>query len=527
MDSGATGADDGSSWSDAYVSLQDALDAVSFGDEIWVASGEFFPTRRADISDPNNTTMTTRDATFWIPRGVQMYGGFAGTETDPDQRTFPLNHTILNGDIGTSSASSDNSYHVVLYVAKHGGGYGSSDTDQTRQARIDGFRIINGNDESTYSGGGMCVKSASVPNVTKINIANCEFEDNHSDNGGGGLFAGYLYGDILSCDFTNNSADGGGGGCLLQFVGSRPMFVKDCQFTGNEAGGVGGGFARSSGNYLGGIASPMYVVNCVFADNMAGLSGGGMFYFDFGDSDCELDVINSIFFENIAVNGGGLYISSNTSTPAKIASHGFIYQTTFADNTASGDGGGVGLRTDATGTLYNCILWGNTATIDSQADSACTITYSCVQGGFTGSGNISTDPHFRDASSDDYSLRNDSPALDAGRNSDIPTDFTDLDGDSTVAEYLPLDLVLFPRQIDAGVTDTGSSGGLGPIVDMGPFERCSADMDRDGDLDSTDAGIFNTLFAAGDPDADINGDGTVNFFDTGAFTTSYNSGCGY
>lgn len=531
VDSSATGADDGSSWSDAYASLQDALDAVSFGDEVWVASGEFFPSRQADISDPNNTTMTARDATFWIPRGVQMYGGFAGTETDPDQRSLPLSHTVLNGDIGTTNDDSDNSYHVVFYSSQHGGGYGSNDHDQTTIARIDGFRVINGNADSTTGGGGMYIRAVGFSSgvyTTKIDIANCEFEDNATDNNGGGVLASFFDGDILSCDFTNNTASGSGGGCKIESVAVGPMFVQDCQFVGNEAGESGGGLSRAGSPLSVTSATPMYVVNCSFASNSTDVKGGGMFYSDNGRDLCQLNVINSLFYENSATDGGGLYISGVDLDPGVISMYGFIYQTTFADNTASGNGGGVGLApVGGHGTIYNSILWGNTATTDAQADSGCTITYSCVQSGFTGSGNISTDPHFRDASSDDYTLRNDSPALDAGRNTDIPPDVGDLDGDSTTAEYLPLDLVLLPRQIDAGVTDTGSSGGLGPIVDMGPFERCSADMDRDGDLDSTDVSIFNTLYAAGDPDADINGDGVINFYDQSAFTTSYNSGCGY
>jgi hypothetical protein len=113
VDSAATGANDGSSWADAYTDLQDAIDLVANscpGVEIWVAKGTYFPSRdqtgNASPSDP-------RDKTFYINTdGTQLYGGFAGTETDKSQRVAG-NETILSGDIGIAGDSTDNCYTVV------------------------------------------------------------------------------------------------------------------------------------------------------------------------------------------------------------------------------------------------------------------------------------------------------------------------------------------------------------------------------------------------------------------------------
>jgi len=75
VNASATGLDNGTSWTDAYTQLQDALSAAISGDEIWVAQGTYKP------GDSGATT-----ATFTLKDGVAIYGGFAGTETSRSAR---------------------------------------------------------------------------------------------------------------------------------------------------------------------------------------------------------------------------------------------------------------------------------------------------------------------------------------------------------------------------------------------------------------------------------------------------------
>ena len=58
------GTPDGSDWTTNAMTLEDALMASMEGDQVWVAAGEYKP--HAD----------DRTATFTIPAGVLVYGGF-------------------------------------------------------------------------------------------------------------------------------------------------------------------------------------------------------------------------------------------------------------------------------------------------------------------------------------------------------------------------------------------------------------------------------------------------------------------
>jgi hypothetical protein len=75
VDAAATGAGDGSSWDDAYTSLQSALTAAVTGDQIWVAAGTYKPSVEVIWSGP-------RFRAFQLKNGVTLLGGFDGSE-DP------------------------------------------------------------------------------------------------------------------------------------------------------------------------------------------------------------------------------------------------------------------------------------------------------------------------------------------------------------------------------------------------------------------------------------------------------------
>ena len=97
VDTNATGTSDGSSWTNAFNHLQDALVSASPEDEIWVSRGTYYPDEGMGQTDNDPSS------TFQLKNGVTLYGGFGGGETSLSQRVsqriFSRSETILSGDL--------------------------------------------------------------------------------------------------------------------------------------------------------------------------------------------------------------------------------------------------------------------------------------------------------------------------------------------------------------------------------------------------------------------------------------------
>ncbi|MFT3892412.1 MAG: choice-of-anchor Q domain-containing protein [Anaerolineales bacterium] len=235
----ATGLNDGTSWANAYTSLQSALAAASSGDEIWVAKGTYKPTLSPFV--------------FELKNGVAVYGGFAGTETNRSQRDNVTNSTVLSGDLGVIGNKTDNAIHVVVSSS-----VGNSSV-------LDGFTITEGNANLTStagSGGGMSNNNSSPT------LSNLIFINNSAVISGGGIFN--INGSsptLKNVLFQNNSASSNGsGGAMENEINSSPS-LENVTFANNSAG-LGGAITNANN------CSPT-LVNVTFTNNTA-VYGGGM-----------------------------------------------------------------------------------------------------------------------------------------------------------------------------------------------------------------------------------------------------------
>ena len=421
VDDDAAGANDGSSWADAYKYLQDALADANSADkpvEIRVAQGIYRPDR--NTAEPNGTG--DRTATFQLINAVTLRGAYAGfAETDPNARDFERYETILSGDLAGNDVDikglrslwnvptwAENSYHVVT----------GSGTDST--AVFEGFTITSGHADGDYyephsKGGGMYNDNGepTITNCTFLQnaglygaglynvdshplVTECRFDDNIAyemaagdivfGGGGGGMYnhqsnptltncvfsANYNGGMhnrvnsspvLYGCVFIKNLSFGHGGG--INNNSSSPE-LSNCQFQSNSSQEGGGMFSKSSN---------LSLSNCTFIANSAGL-GGGMYNYR-----SSVTLRECTFKDNIAMQGGGGAVrssESNISSTNCIFSGnlaeknigGALYSVrnyqkatncTFTGNSAGFKGGCIGNYLNSTDILNNCILWSNEA----------------------------------------------------------------------------------------------------------------------------------------------------------------------
>ncbi len=251
---------------------------------------------------------------------------------------------------------------------------------------------------------------------------------------GGGMLIQQSSPTITECVFRDNWAERGGG---MYNSNSHPM-VSNCIFLRNVVEEATTGAASYGGGMYNLNSSPT-VTNCVFRENvqLGGKGGAGMY--NAGDS--APTVTNCTFYANIGRSAG--MVTEYESNPT-------VSNCTFVGNVFGG------MSTPGSGSVRNCIFWGNTAYQIMAPKSPSVISYSDIEGGFPGVGNIDADPLFVDAAQGDLRLVVKSPCSDAGDNAAVPEGITsDLAGNS--------------RFVDTPFTpDTGN--GTPPIVDMGAFE---------------------------------------------------------
>ncbi len=429
---------------------------------------------------------TARSQRNWQTNATILNGdsGIPGYPLDDCYHVFyhpsglDLNETaILDGFIitgGNADGPSD--------IHQEGGGMYNSSSSPTLTNCTFSSNTANSN------GGGIC-NSSSSPTLTS-----CAFFDNTADWSGSGIYNSSSSSPILTdCNFSGNISNVHGGG-ICNYSYSSPT-LTDCTFSGNTANDYGGGiynsssssptltdctFSGNTSNYGGGIynysSSSPTLTDCTFSGNTANSSGGGIL----NASSSSPTLTDCTFSGNTANYGGGIYnndsssptlaectLSGNTANSNgggiynELSSAPIITNTVFDSNTASQLGGGMYSHSGCLPVMTNCTLWNNSASqggtlynsfyssptvinsvlregtpqeiynIDS---STPVITYSNVQGGYTGKGNITGVPMFANPGSGDFHLQLTSPCIDTGTNSAPNLPAQDFWGDPRVMD---------------------------------------------------------------------------------------------
>jgi predicted outer membrane repeat protein len=331
------GANDGSSWENAFLDLQDALAAARSGDEIRVGQGVYKP------APPGGS----REATFNLFSGIVIQGGYAGFgASDPDANDPEKFQTVLSGDLdgddgppGGFANYGENSYHVVTIDA---GGTGI----EVRGVIIKAGYANGGNpgDIHHMAGGLVCLGEADLTLHQCIFIHNqAQIESGAMRSVGGSL-------NLRSCTFETNRVvhPTGGPGALSM----HDAMLDNCVFHGNQAGvgvvaGIGGAI-DCSGNLT---------INGGIFENNAGEWGAAIRF------DGTAAVNGAVFLDN-----GGLDGAIHVRNGSHLTATGCEFTSNGGDT-----GGAISIASGGIASLYNCFLHENSATRGGAIDNRGTL----------------------------------------------------------------------------------------------------------------------------------------------------------
>jgi Secretion system C-terminal sorting domain len=343
VNTNAIGANNGTSWANAYTSLGTALSVATSGTQIWVAVGTYKPDRD---SLGNLVPSNNRNKTFFLPNGVLIYGGFSGSETNLSQRNVAPNLTILSGDIGVANDSTDNIYHVLFA------------RNLTTATRLDAFTITLG--RSNRSGGGLDMNNCDM----NLTIANCVFS-NHSIEYGGNGAAIYCLKSGLNVEtttFQNNKADEYAGAIFCP-TGSTTLSLNlmNCNFIKNTAFS-GGAIVAAIKIKANGCDFTKNAAYGIFDGTRIGGKGGAVL------SQYDMDLTNCNFYNNSVVatsSSFNLYGGAICQLTGHLTLNqcGFLSNFTYATSSSLTFANGGAVYTEGGGdcTVSGCLFYGNYA----------------------------------------------------------------------------------------------------------------------------------------------------------------------
>lgn len=390
-----SGTQDGLTWATAFDTIQEGIDRAraSFGGEVWVARGIYSELRDADTGS------------LALRSGVDVYGGFRGTEIRRSQRNPKVYPTIIDGAKARAGAPAkavvDGANNTVLdgFTIQGGRGTAGAGLLNLNESPIVRSCVFRDNKAEEFGGAVLNLNGSAATYI------DCTFEANIAGASGGAVTNTASPATFTGCRFSENAADAAGGAIFNTPESS--VLIRGCVFANNDSA-VGGGAIFNEG-------AVTAIEDSYFYANTTDGFGGAIFSNRAIEAEVEADTLitNSVLTTNIAQRGGGAFATLESSLTS--------VNCTIVDNVAPRNFGGAFFNNAAQTEVSNAIIWYNSDEwIINVEDSFTEIRWSNVGGGDPGPNNIAIEPRFRDRENNDYSLLPDSPSIDAGTRDGAP-----------------------------------------------------------------------------------------------------------
>ena len=373
----------GESWENS-TNLQRALTLANDGDEIWVASGTYYPDEGQGQTDGNTS------ASFSVVSKIAILGKFDGSESTPEERDIAgTPPSILSGDISQDDLQSPKAFPLAAAIVGENCNSVITTVFEGGELLLSDLTVVGGDARrfqvgmSNLNGGAIRCENST------LELLRCELLGNRARTAGA-LYTNNGILTVSGCLIAGNTSRGDGGAAAFS---NSMVIIGESIFNSNTAGGDGGAIEAT-------LATQLSFSNCTIGKNACGFRGGALY---------------SLFESSVSF--GNTIIWGNSSTFFGAGTNSSIVTSQSSDPSS----------------FLNCIVE------SSGGSDGWELPQSADLGG-----NMDTNPLYIPellAAARSLSLQPYSPAIDTGSEAARGLDLLDRDGDGDTTEKSPQDFI--------------------------------------------------------------------------------------